>query len=264
MAHYPLISTYRSRAFDYSKSIGKSNFTVLEYRIAKMIGLDRKPEEIYKKLAPHLIRIIKNTNTSGLDNNYAYPLHVFKKDIQDKFDRDFGLHIYEHHMFKSPYTQRGYQAVPALKIKNCFNEVHMRDDDTYAFWCTVVLPAWHEFSQSYEFRKMIEERIRYEIPPHIKVQIYWLDPVRMYNIENQYNKFLKIKKELLDIRPTKKHKIAYNKVLGDLVNIFNSLENMYIYNNKLSDDHVYLSKGAGIITTDMSALCGIKCNWAFE
>lgn len=259
LKHYPLISGSRAKAFDYSLPPSKDNFTVLEFKIAKVIGLDKKPEDMHKALAPKLLRIMDTPAES--DEHHLYPLFVFEDNRQLAFDSAFGMHIYEHNLLLSPYTQTRHQPPPPLTIPHlCTNA---NEACPYTLQCTIVLPGWYDFAQGHRFRALIEARIYDELPPHIKAYIYWLDPLQMHQIELSHTLFLKQKRETLRYaRPKKSLKVAYNTALSQLTQLFNSLKNSYPDTHTLSNNTRY-DKGYSI-KADASALSGQPRQWTFN
>lgn len=254
LQHYPLLSGARSRAINYSKPNDKHNFTVLEFKIAKTIGLDRKIEQVHKNLAPKIVGVDKDPKTGK-------EILVFEDNRDKVFDQAFGLHIYEHLLLKTPYSSRTSSPPRKLKLKDQLNM-----SDAFSLQCTVVLPAWYYFAQNYSFRHFIEERIMYEMPPHIAVNIFWVDPLQMHEIETNYQKFLAVKREAIQkYRLSKDEKIHYNKVLDELIRIFNNLSNMYPCTNILYDGTNTVDSEGRMFKLDESALCRSDVvNWKFQ
>ncbi len=171
---YPEISGARSHAFNYTKPLDNTNYTVLERRILHYLGINESRVNQY--LAPELIR------QDGT-------MIIFKDHRDKPFDELFGIHIYEHIIWRTKPQENS-------------------DIDL-----TVVVPNWLPESDNEDFRNTIEQKIRTEIPAHAGVMIYWIDPLQMKKIEDIYKNYLNTLPERSKGEEASKHEKALDALL---------------------------------------------------
>jgi len=112
-----------------------------------------------------------------VDNNPAKM--IFKNNSAQEFDKTFGLHIYEHILFRPLFAD-------AAGPKHKFLKLYYGDagtasakgiiTDPYSMKATVVVPGWLNISARMEFRSFVEQKIRMEMPAHVALKICWIDP----------------------------------------------------------------------------------------
>ena len=257
LKNYPVISGSRSHALDYSQPASKNNFNVLEFRISKALGIDaNKVERIF---APEVI-----------DNNPSKM--IFKDNSNGPFDETFGLHIYEHILFRPLYDDTIKPEQEFIKLYYGEELLGISSDsivkDPYSMKATIAVPGWLTFSGRMEFRRFIEQKIRMEMPAHVALKICWINPRQMFEIENNYNTLLLKLHNLIKPGNNKipKEIKAYKKALNQMVISLSSLNNMYPP-SVLDEPFDFItanSKQTPVILDNTALAGGDDQNWAFE
>jgi hypothetical protein len=216
---YPVISSDRSHAFDYSKDASDLNQTVLEKRICKILGID-VPN---KKLATGI------TDNKGILLKDAKGKPRFCDNRFDPFDKTFGFHIVEHILLR-PHDSDLTQTL--LQICSDGTVVNSDDDcicaNTYSMRMTVLVPGWLAICNRMEFRRFIEQQIRLEAPAHAALKICWLNPIKMFEFETNYKLFLEaLRKFSQSDNPNPPTKKQHREALSSLNQTMNTLHNMY-------------------------------------
>ncbi|MGP1421267.1 MAG: hypothetical protein ACTTKI_06755 [Tannerella sp.] len=211
---YDKISTERSKSIDYKTEVNSINASSLEKRIYAKLGL--KTEYINRNyLSPRILfeddKIIK-----------------FRDNSSDSYNTDFGVHVYEHILFR---PRKKYLEYKPEEFLNFYSEdtPNHRQKDPYSMQVTVVAPGWLKISSDMNFREFVEKIVRMEIPAHIAVKICWISPKQMHLLEKTYEKLL----NLLPIDPfleeseQKEREQEFESILIEWNNIFNSLRNIF-------------------------------------
>jgi hypothetical protein len=67
------------------------------------------------------------------------------------------------------------------------------DDDPYSYRLNIVLPAYAGRFQNMDFRRYVEETIRFEMPAHILPKICWIDVADMARLEQAYRDWISLR-----------------------------------------------------------------------
>ena len=164
LAEYPSLSGLRSQGVCYNS--GKFEISGVERRILARLGICHPNY----RLSPKLIKTNNKTGKRTFQNNHS-----------EDYERTFGIHILEHILF-----------APIKGVNPETNIKTGKKEDKYSFTVSVVLPGWLDLCLSKNFRNYVETIIREEIPAHIKCNIYWVNPLVMWNVENAYVEFLNV------------------------------------------------------------------------
>lgn len=162
LSEYPSLSGLRSQGVCYNS--GKFEISGVERRILVRLGICHPNY----RLSPKLIKTNRKTGKRTFQNNHS-----------EDYERTFGIHILEHILFAP------------IKGVNPETEIGESCKDI-SFTVSVVLPGWLDLCLSKNFRNYVETIIREEIPAHIKCNIYWVNPLVMWNVENAYVEFLNV------------------------------------------------------------------------
>lgn len=256
LKRYPEISGNRSHAINYTHPCSSTNFTMLELRISKALGVDSI--NMNRILAPEI-----SSNVAGKI--------IFKNNSIDTFDKTFGLHIYEHILFRPLYNDTVSPKQEFLKLY--YGPLYEANSDKiikdpYSLKATVVLPGWLAISGRMEFRRFVEYKIRMEMPAHIGLKICWINPRQMMEIESNYTAFItQLNKLFIPGNNTVKTIIVeYRKALNKMVSTLSSLKNIYPP-SALDEAYNFLngnSKQTPVILDNTALVGGSDENWAFE
>lgn len=256
LRHYPAISANRSHAIDYTHPLSADNYNMLELRISKALGVDS--DHANRILAPEIV-----------DNN---PLKIiFKNNSGEDFDKTFGLHIYEHILFRPLSNDSISPEQKFLKLyygntggAGCGDIIK----DPYSMKATVVVPGWLHISGRMEFRRFVEQKIRMEMPAHVAVKICWIDPRQMFEMETKFQTFINSLNELFKPGNNKVQTVvsAYKTALNDAVTSLSSLNNMYPP-SALEEVWDYVTgnvKQTPVILDNTALAGGNDLNWEFS
>lgn len=212
---YDEISTNRSKAIDYTDKISSINASALEKRIYSKLGL----------------------KTEFINRNYLSPKILSENEIEikfrdnssDSYNTDFGVHVYEHILFRPRKKHLEYKPEDFL---NFYSEDsnNNRQKDPYSMQITVVVPGWLNISMDMNFREFVEKIVRMEVPAHIAVKICWISPGQMYLLEKTYEEllsFFPIDPFLEEQNEQQKIEEEFEKVLVKWNSIFSSLRNIF-------------------------------------
>jgi len=255
LRHYPAISGNRSHAIDYTHPLTADNYNMLELRISKALGVDS--DNVNRLLAPEVV-----------DNN---PLKmIFKNNSGDDFNKTFGLHIYEHILFRPLCNDSISPEQEFLKLYYGTGSAGCDDiiKDPYSMKATVVVPGWLHISGRMEFRRFVEQKIRMEMPAHVAVKICWIDPRQMYEIETKFQAFVNSLNELFKPGNNKVQAVisAYKTALNEAVISLSSLNNMFPP-SALEEVWDYITGNVNLtpVILDNTALAGgDDRNWDFS
>ena len=155
-----------------------------------------------KKLHP---KVAKRAEDNG-------GITLFEDNRATTYTETFGLHIYEHNLLIHSDISEGnflrqYTDDSKTKYSN----------DPYSMKVTVVLPGWLNIVQNHQFREIIENAIKEELPAHIAVKICWIDPMQMLNLEQQYDIFIQ----------SLRNKDDNDAALSNFVGTLSRLKNIY-------------------------------------
>jgi hypothetical protein len=164
LSEYPSLSGLRSQGVCYNS--GKFEISGVERRILARLGICHPNY----RLSPKLIKTNKKTGKRTFQNNHL-----------EDYERTFGIHILEHILF-----------APVKDVNSKTKTGKKPTEDKYSFTVSVVLPGWLDVCLSENFRNYVETIIREEIPAHIKCNIYWVNPLVMWDVENAYVEFLNV------------------------------------------------------------------------
>ena len=164
LGEYPSLSGLRSQGVCYDS--GKFEISGVERRILARLGISAPN----CRLSPKLIKTNKKTKKRTFQNNHS-----------EDYESTFGIHILEHILF-----------APVKDANSKTYTIKGEKEDKYSFTVSVVIPGWLDVCLSRDFRDYVETIIREEIPAHIKCNIYWVNPLVMWNIENAYVEFLNV------------------------------------------------------------------------
>ncbi|MBR2261310.1 MAG: hypothetical protein IJ916_06370 [Paludibacteraceae bacterium] len=163
LENYPSLSGYRSQGICYTS--GEFEISGVERRILARLGINHPN----KRLSPKLLKTNNKTKKKTFLNNSS-----------DDYEKTFGIHILEHILF-----------VPIKGIESK-TEIDKPDNDSYSFAVSVIMPGWLEACRNENFRSYVQEIIREEIPAHIHCEFYWINPLVMWDIENEYLEYLEV------------------------------------------------------------------------
>lgn len=165
LGEYPSLSGLRSQGVCYNS--GKFEISGVERRILARLGICHPNY----RLSPKLIKTNNKTQKRTFQNNHS-----------DDYERTFGIHILEHILFAPIRKDVDTKTTKGKKS----------DEDKFSFTVSVVIPGWLDVCLSENFRDYVENIILEEIPAHIKCNIYWVNPLVMWNVENMYLEFLNV------------------------------------------------------------------------
>ena len=256
LKHYPAMSGNRSHAIDYTHPLSAKNFAMPEFRISKALGVDA--DDSNRLLAPEVV-----------DNNPAKM--IFENNSAQGFDKTFGLHIYEHILFRPLFAD-------AAGPKHKFLKLYYGDagtasakgiiTDPYSMKATVVVPGWLNISARMEFRSFVEQKIRMEMPAHVALKICWIDPRQMWEMETKFKKFVDSLNDLFIPANTTVEAVitAYRTALNEVVAALSSLNNMYPPSalDELLDFVTGNAKHTPVILDNTALAGGNDRNWAFD
>lgn len=163
LKNYPSLSGCRSQGICYTS--GNFEISGVERRILARLGINHPN----KRLSP---KLLKTNNKSKK--------RTFLNNSSDDYEKTFGIHILEHILF-----------VPEKGIDSK-TEIDKPDNDSYSFAISVIIPGWLEACRYDNFRNYVESIIYEEIPAHIYCKIYWINPLAMWDIENEYLEYLEV------------------------------------------------------------------------
>jgi hypothetical protein len=216
---YAETSANRSHAIDYTNPPGieknpvfpmVSDNCMLELRLYAKLGIDMR--RAGQDLAPQVIEPSKKGSKI-----------VFLDNRTGSYNQNFGLHIYEHHLF-SPLDGFIDKKYFLQLVRGKENRIEFVEDP-YSMQITVVVPGWLEMASNLEFKNFVEQTVRMEIPAHIAVKICWLNPLQMYELEERHKKFMKQLAKRTYMETDDKWKESYLKSLADFIEIFSTLHN---------------------------------------
>ena len=256
LKHYPEISGNRSHAIDYTHPLSMRNYNMLEFRISKALGVNAN--NVNRLLAPEIV-------TDNPDKI------IFKNNSKEDFNKTFGLHIYEHILFRPLYSDTISPKQEFLKLYygNIFDaNIDKIIKDPYSMKATVVVPGWLNISGRMEFRRFVEQKIRTEMPAHVALKICWINPRQMFEMETNYEAFITQLNKLFSPgnKNVKTIISAYKKALNDAVATLSSLNNMYPP-SILDEPFDFISgnvKQTPVILDNTALAGGSNQNWAFE
>lgn len=214
---YARISANRSRAMDYTRKISSINASTLEKRIYAKLGL--KTEYINRNyLSP---RILHEKNG----------VIAFRDNRSDSYNTDFGVHVYEHILFRPRKRHRANPVYPVDEFLNFYSKDNSRkrQKDPYSMQVTVVVPGWLNIASEVHFRNFVEDTVRLEVPAHIAVKVCWISPAQMYQLEIIYEEFLSClaKEPFLEPGRQAQWEEDFSRVLQKWNAVFGSLKNIY-------------------------------------
>lgn len=194
--NYPFLSGHRSQGICYSSK--EYEISGIERRILAKLGINHPN----KRLSPRLIKTNKKTGKRTFLNNHY-----------DDYEKTFGIHILEHILF-----------VPVKGIK----EEIKKPDKNYSFTVSIVIPGWLEACTHGTFREYVEKLISEEMPAHIRYKIYWVNPLIMWEIENEYLEFLDVMSRQTYPHNNETWCNDQETAITNIVNSINSLEDKLI------------------------------------
>lgn len=113
-----------------------------------------------------------------------------------------GMHLIEHILLRPRFVLpsqlmiKGGEQTPLEDIYKLF-EVCLNDhcefcgeEDPYSFRMSLILPCWHDRSQSMDFRAYFESIARTEAPAHCTIKICWINNTLMRDFEIVYKEWL--------------------------------------------------------------------------
>lgn len=235
---YDEVSTNRSKSIDYTEKINSINASSLEKRIYTKLGL----------------------RTECINRNYLSPrilfddgeIIKFRDNSSDPYDTDFGVHVYEHILFRPRKKYLTYKPEDFL-IFYSEDTLNNRQKDPYSMQVTVVAPGWLNISSDMNFREFVENVVRMEVPAHIAVKICWISPKQMYLLETTYEKLL----SLLPIDPfleeseQREREQEFESILIEWNKIFNSLRNIFPQTMHLSSSEQNYDKESIVLDHSM-------------
>ncbi|MBS1744740.1 MAG: hypothetical protein JST21_01075 [Bacteroidetes bacterium] len=231
---YPVISSKRSSAFNYTKDIYfTDNVSGLQLRVQKMLGIESSQN---KSLVTALNNIDYKTliekMVSGTTPQPGDKLVVADNRF-DSFDSNFGMHVLEHILLRPLYQQDPEPLLQLLPLCGNGSDNAGADcllPDYYSMQMTVVVPGWLSISNNMDFRAFTESLIRTEAPAHVALKICWLDPALMFLFEKTTETFFQqmAKIKIQGAQPTAQDIIDFNTALNDVNAMMGLLKNMYL------------------------------------
>lgn len=229
---YPVISSRRSHAFNYTKNVYDiDNTSGLQLRVQKMLGVTSAQN---KKLVTPLnsINYKDLLNDIANDNPPLNKLQV-KDNRFDSFEANFGIHVLEHILLRPLYNQSTDELTQLLPLCGDGTNNQQADcllPDNYSMHLTVVAPGWLAISNNMDFRAFTENLIRTEAPAHAAIKICWLDPSLMFLFEETtevfFNAMAKIKQP--GAKPSNTDFTDFNTALNDVYTMMRLLKNSYL------------------------------------
>lgn len=229
---YPVMSSQRSHAINYTQGNNYQNISGLQLRVQKMTGLSYTRNK-------NLVTVKNNPDYKALLNKIlsgAAPQPGDKIEVKDNrfasFDSHFGLHVLEHillrPLYKKPTTHLS-SLLPLCGDGSNNQHADCLQPDLYSMQLTVVVPGWLAICQSMQFRSFTETMIRTEAPAHVALKICWLDPAQMFLFEKCHEEWMKWKNKISKpvYTPTSNDILSYNKALNDMYRMMGILKNMY-------------------------------------
>ncbi len=234
LKNYPVISSRRSHAFNYTEDIyATDNISGLQLRIQKMMGLTGSKN---KSLVKALNAIDYKTLLQKIATKQV-PAVADKIEITDNrfanFDKTFGLHILEHILLRPLYKTAFAPLTKLLPLCGDGSNNQHADcllPDNYSMQMTIVAPGWLAISNNMDFRAFTENLIRLEVPAHVALKICWLDPALMFVFEKTTEELFKQMKKIKDpgAKPANPDITAFNTALNDVYTMMGILKNMYL------------------------------------
>lgn len=208
----PTLGYRRTMAIDYRSELSVSpqpisnmwydygNYYAIEQKLYIKLGInDYSP---LKKLHP---KVAKRAEDNG-------GITLFEDNRATTYTETFGLHIYEHNLLiHSDISKENFLRQYTDDSKTKYS------NDPYSMKVTVVLPGWLNIVQNHQFREIIENAIKEELPAHIAVKICWIDPMQMLNLEQQYDIFIQ----------SLRNKDDNDAALSNFVGTLSRLKNIY-------------------------------------
>lgn len=231
---YPIISSKRSHAFNYTKGLyAADNTSGLQLRLQKMLGLvSAQNKALVTPLNAIDYKVLLDNIVKGKKPAPAEKIVVTDNRFSD-FDKVFGLHVLEHillrPLFFSPPNIPAYDLLSLCGSRDDNPHTDCLLPDNYSMQLSVVLPGWLAISSNMDFRTFAENLIRTEAPAHAALKICWLDPARMFLFEKTTEAFFieMAKIKVPGTKPTDTDKLNYNKALQDVYAMMGVLQNMY-------------------------------------
>jgi len=230
---YPIISSRRSHAFNYTKSVyATDNLSGLQLRIQKMMGINSTQNV-------QMVSPIYNINYKTFLANVASenpPPGATKITIYDNrfspFETTFGIHVLEHILLRPLYKADFGSLTTLLPLCGDGKNNQHADcllPDYFSHQITVVLPGWLSISCNMDFRAFTENLIRSEAPAHVAIKICWLDPARMYLFEKTTQVFFDAMAvvKAIGYNATPADITAFNIALQDVYTMMGTLKNVY-------------------------------------
>lgn len=88
------------------------------------------------------------------------------------------LHVVEHILLRQRMEDD-----PTLEVRIDEGCPALDIEDPYSFRISVVLPKWAGRFREQSFRTMFKRLMRAEVPAHVYIHFFWIDPLQMYQFE---------------------------------------------------------------------------------
>lgn len=194
LQNYPLLSSQRSKAYDYS--------------------LTEDPVMESKELSGFARRMC---SLLGMEFKGDLKLSAIPKDKDDEYG---GFHLVEHILLR-PSKDKD----PLLGV--CIKEdcLHCGNEDPYSFKASVILPFWVSRFKNMNFRNYVETLFRMEAPSHVQLKICWIDQKEMEEFEKAFAAWKKEKAAYTAALPAPPAAIQkkYSDALAKLITVMEDL-----------------------------------------
>jgi len=158
-----------------------------------------------------------SANVSGLERRLAKLLgiqNITRRDLSgDDSEAGEGMFLIENILLRPSAGEAFLPVCPDPSCAECF------DDDPYSYRLQIILPEYSARFKDMEFRRFVEETIRFEVPAHLLPKICWVDVDTMKTVESAYRAWL-------EARP-KGPGEDRRKALADLLEALSGAKNIY-------------------------------------
>ena len=214
LGDYARLSGARAQAIDYTENL---QISPLEQRIMARLGIT----EPHFKLSPTVAYSYPKNNRF----NQKVRQYVFNDNRNEPYEKTFGIHIIEH-LLLFPYQFINTSNFLRLNLDDDSNQLVA---DPYSFHVTVVAPGWLRTCQNMQFRELVENVVRNELPAHVLAKICWVDPLVMFKFEESYKAFVNINLKKRPFSSLNKNETEWKEGIDNMVGVFNQFRNLYFH-----------------------------------
>lgn len=194
LKNYPVLSSQRSKGYDYSLN----EDAILETK--ELSGFARRMMSLL-----------------GMKFAADKKLSAAKKDDDKEYG---GFHLVEHILLRPTKDMD-----PLLSV--CLDPGchHCGDEDPYSFRISVILPFWISRFKNMNFRNYVETLFRSEAPSHVQLKICWIDKMEMEEFEKAFSTWKKEKAAYTAALPSPSTPLQkrYTESLAKLIEVMQDL-----------------------------------------